>query len=64
VVESAPYFMVGARLLAPAAPAPATHRVNEVLLRIDGMGHEINIQSIEAFGTRVIRGCNLIARKP
>ena len=25
--------------------------VDEVVLRIDGMGHEINMQSIEAFGT-------------
>jgi hypothetical protein len=28
--------------------------VNEVLLRIDGMGHDVNMQSIEAFGTKVI----------
>jgi hypothetical protein len=28
--------------------------VQEVLLRIDGMGHEVNMQAIESFGTNVI----------
>jgi alkanesulfonate monooxygenase SsuD/methylene tetrahydromethanopterin reductase-like flavin-dependent oxidoreductase (luciferase family) len=55
VVESAPYFMVGTPdYLLERLRRLQRMGVNEVLLRIDGMGHEINMQSIEAFGTRVI----------
>jgi len=55
VLDSAPYFMVGD----PAYIIEKIERleamgVNEVMLRIDGMGHEMNMQSIEAFGAEVI----------
>jgi alkanesulfonate monooxygenase SsuD/methylene tetrahydromethanopterin reductase-like flavin-dependent oxidoreductase (luciferase family) len=55
VLDSAPYFMVGS----PDYIVERLRRlermgVDEVLLRIDGMGHEVNMRSIEAFGTKVI----------
>jgi alkanesulfonate monooxygenase SsuD/methylene tetrahydromethanopterin reductase-like flavin-dependent oxidoreductase (luciferase family) len=55
VVDSAPYFMVGT----PDYLVERLHRleamgVTEALLRIDGMGHDVNMRSIEAFGTRVM----------
>jgi alkanesulfonate monooxygenase SsuD/methylene tetrahydromethanopterin reductase-like flavin-dependent oxidoreductase (luciferase family) len=55
VVESAPYFMVGT----PDYVVERLRRLEqmgfgEVLLRIDGMGHDINMQSIELFGKEVI----------
>src|SRR5215467_10249360 len=55
VIESAPYFMVGTPdYLLERLRRLQRMGVNEVLLRIDGMGHEINMQSIEAFGTKII----------
>ncbi len=55
VVDSAPYFMVGtADYLIERLRRLQRMGVKEVLLRIDGMGHEINMQAIEAFGTKII----------
>jgi alkanesulfonate monooxygenase SsuD/methylene tetrahydromethanopterin reductase-like flavin-dependent oxidoreductase (luciferase family) len=54
VVESAPYFMVGTpETLVERLRRLEAMGVNEVLLRIDGMGHDVNMQSIEMFGTKV-----------
>ncbi|MGH7268695.1 MAG: LLM class flavin-dependent oxidoreductase [Candidatus Rokuibacteriota bacterium] len=55
VVESAPYFMIGT----PDYLVERLHRLEalgftEALLRIDGMGHDVNMRSIEAFGTKVM----------
>jgi alkanesulfonate monooxygenase SsuD/methylene tetrahydromethanopterin reductase-like flavin-dependent oxidoreductase (luciferase family) len=55
LVESAPYFMVGTPdYLVERLRRLQRMGVQEVLLRIDGMGHDVNMQSIEAFGTTVI----------
>jgi alkanesulfonate monooxygenase SsuD/methylene tetrahydromethanopterin reductase-like flavin-dependent oxidoreductase (luciferase family) len=55
LVDSAPYFMVGTPdYLIERLRRLEKMGVKEVLLRIDGMGHEINMQAIEAFGTKVI----------
>ena len=55
VTGSAPYFMVGTPdYLVARLRRLERMGVHEVLLRIDGMGHEVNMQSIEAFGKKVI----------
>jgi len=55
VINSAPYFMVGTPdYLVERLRRLQRMGVQEVLLRIDGMGHKINMQAIEAFGTKVI----------
>src|SRR5262249_37779120 len=55
LVESAPYFMIGT----PDRIEERLRRleamgVDQVLLRVDGMGHETNMRSIELFGTEVM----------
>lgn len=55
VVDSTPYFMVGtADYLIERLRRLEDMGVTEVLLRIDGMGHDLNMKSIEMFGTKVI----------
>ncbi|MEZ2126638.1 MULTISPECIES: LLM class flavin-dependent oxidoreductase [unclassified Sinorhizobium] len=55
VLNSAPYFMVGTPdYLIERFRRLEEMGVDEVMLRIDGMGHETNLQAIEAFGTKVI----------
>jgi alkanesulfonate monooxygenase SsuD/methylene tetrahydromethanopterin reductase-like flavin-dependent oxidoreductase (luciferase family) len=55
IVDSTPYFMVGTPdYLIERLRRLQRIGVTEVLLRIDGMGHEANLRAIEAFGTKVI----------
>lgn len=56
LVDSSPYFMVGGpeRVMAQLRRLESMG-VDQVLLRIDGMGHEVNMASIEAFGEQVVR---------
>jgi alkanesulfonate monooxygenase SsuD/methylene tetrahydromethanopterin reductase-like flavin-dependent oxidoreductase (luciferase family) len=55
VLDSAPYFMVGTPdYLVERLRRLEQMGVNEVLLRIDGMGHDVNMQALEMFGTKVI----------
>jgi alkanesulfonate monooxygenase SsuD/methylene tetrahydromethanopterin reductase-like flavin-dependent oxidoreductase (luciferase family) len=55
VVDSTPYFMVGTPdYLVQRLRRLEQMGVTEVLLRIDGMGHDLNMQSLEMFGTKVI----------
>ena len=55
IVDLAPYFMVGTPdYLIERLRRLERMGVHEVLLRIDGMGHEINMQAIEAFGQKII----------
>jgi hypothetical protein len=67
-VEFAPYFVIGS----PDTVESRLRRleamgVDQVLLRIDGRGHETNMRSIELFGTEVMpcfrtaRGGNMAA---
>jgi alkanesulfonate monooxygenase SsuD/methylene tetrahydromethanopterin reductase-like flavin-dependent oxidoreductase (luciferase family) len=55
LVESAPYFMIGTpdRLEERLRRLEAMG-VDQVLLRIDGMGHETNMRSIDRFGAEVL----------
>ncbi len=55
VLDSAPYFMVGSPdYLVERFRRLEEMGVDEVMLRIEGMGHENDMRAIEAFGEHVI----------
>lgn len=55
VVDSSPYFLVGTPdYLVERLQRLQRMGFSEVLLRIDGMGHDVNMRSIELFGTKVL----------
>jgi alkanesulfonate monooxygenase SsuD/methylene tetrahydromethanopterin reductase-like flavin-dependent oxidoreductase (luciferase family) len=55
ILDSVPYFMVGTPdYLIERLRRLEAMGVDEVLLRIDGMGHDVNLQALEMFGTRII----------